>query len=187
MPLDIELFELGAGGIPEPQAEWTAQAHRNLARAFRESPFPNTEFIAVGEGDDREIDALNRLHGAVGTAIVIHHTIPAYKLPTKQGRLEWSLGDSFGQVKEKTGARYALFGYVRDSYASGGRVAAIVVGAILGMGLTGGAQTGYASLVDLETGRIVWFNRLQRGHGDLRNYESARESMKALLEGFPDR
>lgn len=186
MPLDIELFELGAGGIPEPQAEWTAQAHQNLARAFRESQFPNTEFIAVGDGDDRDIEALNRLHGAVGTAIVIHHTIPMYKLPTKQGRLDWSLGDSFGQVREKTGARYALFGYVRDSYASGGRVAAIVVGAILGVGVTGGVQTGYASLVDLETGRIMWFNRLLRGHGDLRSYESARESMKALLEGFPD-
>jgi hypothetical protein len=158
MPLDIELFELGAGGIREPQAEWTAQAHQNFARTFQESPFPNTEFIAVGDGDDRDIEALNRLHGAVGTAIVIHHTITAYKLPTKQGRLDWSLGDSLGQIREKTGARYTLFTYVRDSYASGGRVAAIVVGAILGVGLTGGVQAGYASLVDLETGRIVWFN-----------------------------
>ena len=32
--------------------------------------------------------------------------------------------------------------------------------ALLGVGLAGGSQTGYASLVDLRTGRVVWFNNL---------------------------
>ena len=63
-------------------------------------------------------------------------------------------------LQEKTGARYAVFIYVRDSYASAERKAAMVAMAMLGVGLTGGAQIGYASLVDLETGRVLWFNRL---------------------------
>jgi hypothetical protein len=75
---------------------------------------------------------------------------------------------------------------VRDSYASGERVAAMVVGALLGVGLSGGAQVGYASLVDLANGQIVWFNRLSRASGDLRDPERARESAEALLAGFPE-
>lgn len=186
VPLDIELFELGAGGVLEPNAEWTAQANQNLAKAFREKPFPNTEFVATPDSLRPELEELSRLHGAVGSAIVLHHSTPAFELPTKKGKLDWSLGESFANLKEKTGARYALFGFVRDSYASGGRVAAIVVGALLGVGISGGIQTGYASLVDLETGQIVWFNRLLRGYGDLRSYENAKESLNAMLKDFPD-
>jgi hypothetical protein len=40
---------------------------------------------------------------------------------------------------------------------------------------------GFASLVDLETGDIVWFNRLARAHGDLRTPDAAAETVKALV------
>jgi hypothetical protein len=49
----------------------------------------------------------------------------------------------------------------------------------------GGSQVGFVSLVDLETGNIVWFNRLARRSGDLRTAESAREVAQTLLEGLP--
>ena len=49
----------------------------------------------------------------------------------------------------------------------------------------GGAQVGYASLVDLNTGRVLWFNRLLRGRGDLREADKAAETVNALLEEFP--
>jgi hypothetical protein len=77
---------------------------------------------------------------------------------------------------------------VRDSYASDERKAAMVAIAILTLGraaLTMGVQTGYASLVDLNTGRIVWFNQLMRGTGDLREPEKAAETIDALLREFP--
>lgn len=186
MPLDIELFSLSAGGIPEPQAEWTNKAYENLSRAFREKPFANIEFVQITDDNDPDIEPLNRLHGAVGSAIVLHHTLAMYALPSKQGKLDWSLGETCSKLKAKTGAQYALFSYVRDSYASGERVAAIIVGLIFGVGLQGGVQTGYASLVDLDTGRIVWFNRLARARGDLRDFKNAQESLNSLLDGFPN-
>jgi hypothetical protein len=49
----------------------------------------------------------------------------------------------------------------------------------------GGLQTGYASLVDLNTGRVRWFNRLARGSGDLREADKAADTIEALLEQFP--
>ena len=95
------------------------------------------------------------------------------------------MGDSVKLLKDKTGADYALFTWIRDSYASPERKAAMVVMAILGVGIAGGAQIGYASLVDLNNGRIVWFNDLRRAHGDLRETESAKETVETLLKGFP--
>jgi hypothetical protein len=62
----------------------------------------------------------------------------------------------------------------------------MVIGALLGVGMSGGAQVGYASLVDLSTGQIVWFNRLSRAYGDLRDAQKAVESAQALLAEFPD-
>lgn len=186
MPLDIELFSISAGGVLEPQAEWTAQAHANLRQAFLERKSDlNVNFKPVEDDGDPRIENLNRLHGAVGDAITLHRR-GIYALPTKEGRLDWSLGEEAAAIREKTGADFALFSYVRDSYASGERVAAIVIGAMLGVGMSGGAQVGYASLVDLSTGNIVWFNRLARASGDLRDPEKARESAQALLADFPD-
>jgi hypothetical protein len=107
------------------------------------------------------------------------------KLATKHDRLEWSLGDAVRPLKERTGADYALFTWIRDSYASSERKAAMVVMALLGAISLGGEQVGYASLVDLNTGRVVWFNQLNRMSGDLREPEAAVETVESLLKGFP--
>jgi hypothetical protein len=63
--------------------------------------------------------------------------------------------------------------------------ALIAAAAVLGVGLHGGAQVGFASLVDLNTGNVVWFNQLARGSGDMRTPETARETARALLNGMP--
>jgi hypothetical protein len=61
----------------------------------------------------------------------------------------------------------------------------MVAMALLGVGLAGGSQQGYASLVDLRDGRLVWFNALRRATGDLREPGSAEETLDALLQAFP--
>ena len=57
--------------------------------------------------------------------------------------------------------------------------------ALLGVGITGGFQVGYATLVDLETGQVLWFNQVISGMGDLRDEKSAAASVDSLLAGFP--
>lgn len=185
MPMDVELFSVSAGGVLEPRAEWTTQAQGNLKVAFHDRQQQDGVVFQEFPGEpDEAIENLNRLHGAVGKAINIHHN-GQLKLPTKEGKLEWTLGQDVSIIKEKTGADYALFTFVRDSYTSGERAAAIVVAALFGVGLPGGIQVGYVSLVDLSTGDIVWFNSLIRGSGDLRETEKAKETLTALLKGFP--
>jgi hypothetical protein len=46
-------------------------------------------------------------------------------------------------------------------------------------------QTGYASLIDLETGDVVWLNRVSEGCSDLRDTADLQRTLELLLSGFP--
>ena len=185
MPADVELFEMGVGGLNEPKADWTEAATRHIMADLRARKLRLGERATEIAGEqDEAVEALNGLHGAVARAIVVHHFGPL-KLPTKDGKLDWTLGPGAAKLREVSGADYALFTWVRDSYASADRKAMMVVGALFGVGMAGGVQQAYASLVDLRTGRIVWFNRIARGTGDLREPGPAAETLDALLAGFP--
>ena len=185
MPADVELFEISAGGVGEPRADWTAAASKNIMADLRARKQKlGARATEITDEQDEAVEALNGLHGAVARAIVVHH-FGGLNLPTKDGKLDWTLGPDAARLREKSGADYALFTWVRDSYASAERKAMIVVGALLGVGMGGGVQQAYASLVDLRTGQVVWFNRIVRGTGDLREPEPAKETLDALLNGFP--
>ena len=126
---------------------------------------------------------LVKLHSAVGATMLLNELL--IPLPTKAQKFDWTLGESVQKLRGNTDADYAMFVFIRDSYASTGRGAVIAIGILLGVGIPGGQQVGYASLVDLKSGDIVWFNRLARGGGDLRTPENAMESVKLLLANLP--
>jgi hypothetical protein len=90
---------------------------------------------------------------------------------------------------------YALFLYAEDSFASTGRIALQVLGVagcVVGFcapNIGGGGQFAYASLVDLRSGEVVWFNVLQAGTqiaginmGDIRKPEGAAQMVERLLD-----
>lgn len=189
MPTDIELFSISAGGVLEPKADWTEAASRHFRAAMLEKKQNlglSTIELTAQQAD--EADEVNALHGAVARAISIHH-FGTLALPSKGGKLDWSLGEPAQVIQKITGADYALFSWVRDSYTSDERKAAMVAMAVLSLGrvvpTAGGLQTGYASLVDLKTGQVLWFNRLSRGSGDLREPDKAKETLEVLLQHFP--
>lgn len=187
VPVDVELFSISAGGVFEPRADWTAAAQQHMSAALHE----RLKALGVLSSDldpavaDEHAELLT-LYAAVARSVDLHHGLGgAWALPTKGGRLDWSFGDAMKPLQERSGARYALFTWVRDSYASTERKATAVLMAMIGVAIPLGAQVGYASLVDLQTGRLVWFNRLLRGVGDLREAQPAGESVKLLMTGFP--
>ena len=190
IPTDIELFEISAGGVLEPKADWTEAALKHFKAALNEKKKSlGIKSIELTDKDADDVAEINALHAAVARSIALHHFGPGfYNLPTKEGKLDWSLGEVTREIKKKTGADYALFSWIRDSYASGERVMTIILLALLSRGQAvagGGAQGGYASLVELDTGRVLWFNRLARGTGDLREADKAAETLNALLADFP--
>jgi hypothetical protein len=187
MPTDIELFEISAGGVLEPKADWTEAASKHFKAALNEKKKSlGMKTVELTERDADDVAEINTLHAAVAGSISLHHFGPGFfKLPTKEGKLDWSLGETVREIKKKTGADYALFSWIRDTYASGERVVTMIALALLGIGVPGGAQVGYASLVDLDTGQVLWFNGLVRGTGDLREADKAAETLNVLLADFP--
>lgn len=194
LPPDIELYELTAGGALEPKADWTDAARRNVEEALRQELHSRHDELVLyrPHTDDPETEyahqQLIKLHNVVGKTILAYKVVPGRRLPTKKGRFDWGLGSGVSSFRKDTDARYGLFVTIRDSYSSGGRVAlmAVVLLATGGRAMPqGGSQAGFASLVDLNTGDIVWFNRLASAYGDLRTPEDARAAIRELLTDLP--
>ena len=190
MPVDIELYSISAGGVPEPRADWTEAAQRNFKTVFkRQRGTLGLNITELAEKDADDFAEISSLHTAIARAIAVHHFGPSsLRLPTKEGKLDWSLGESTKALKQATGADYALFSWVRDSHASAERQAAMVAIAVLSLGRAvpgGGRQTAYASLVELDTGRIVWFNRFSRDKGNLKDEDQAAETVERLFRSLP--
>jgi hypothetical protein len=190
MPPDIQLGELDASGLVETRADWTQAAIAHVTSAIRgEVEGRGGELVLYTAPDEGTPDAalhtqLVKLHGAVGTSVLLHK-IGQLPLPGKTGKFDWSLGPDVKALHDHSTADYALFVHIRDSYSSGGRVALKIFAALLGVGVQGGQQIGFASLVDLQTGDVVWFNYLHSTSGDLRTAQGATDSVESLLAGYP--
>lgn len=189
---DIELSEVLAGGVAEPRKEWTeaarrlypAEVHRRLASAgTRQAPDYD---IPDDLPSDSRLGQIIRLNQAVSVS-VLAYTSPGNQLATKRGkRLDWTLGPGVSELRQATGADYALFTYVRDSYTSGGRKALRVAALLLlGGDIGGGSQVGVTTLVDLRSGQVVWFNFISKQTGDLRDEAGAAATAQRMLKGLP--
>ena len=151
----------------------------------------------AGAAPDSVAD-IERLNYVVDEAIVIHKYFGAY-LPTKSRKgLDYTLGQEAVDFGRKTGFDYMLFLHAEDSFASKGRIALQVLGVagcVIGFcapNIGGGGQLAYASLVDLHTGEVVWFNVLMTGTqvaginlGDMRTPEGAAQMVERLLGRRP--
>ena len=183
---DIELSELTAGGANAPRADWTQSAidltRSNIAASLSARGVAVTEADTRSDGRESQVVKLN---SAVGQAILLHLYYAPIKLPQKGAALDWTLGPGAKLLRDRYHGDYALFVHLRDSYSSTGRQALMGVAALLLVPVPGGFQSGFASLVDLRTGKIVWFNRLLSVNGDLRNADDARDTVGELLKGLP--
>lgn len=186
MPPDIRYYLVTAGGMAEPHAEWTRAARNNFAEAigeFAESIGTDLKILDDANLSPSEIE-YEQLHSAVGATIIGNYFGP-YKLPSKAGAFDWSLGPDIARIGEQHDADYALFVYYRDRQASGGRVAFAVLAAAVGAYSDVGSERGFASLVDLETGDIVWFNIVTAGSGELRDRDGAARAVAQLFKDIP--
>ena len=191
MPPDIELYEMTMAGMLEPRADWTASALKHVAEAIKQQLKTHRDTIilykepAEGTSEFKDRQQLIKLHEVVGASIMRHQYPGPLQLPTKAENFEWTLGQGTKKLQDEFDAHYGLFVYMRDSYASAERVVLMIGMAALGVGIPLGQQVGFASLVDLKTGDVVWFNRLFSESGDLRELRLARDSVQNLLDDFP--
>jgi hypothetical protein len=198
---DVTVGSLTTGGMVEPRADWTEQARRSITEALRaQQEGRGGKMTIVEHRNDltgvtaQELADVERLNYVVDQSIVLHKYL-GETLPTKRGKgLDWTLGQDAVKLGQKSGFDYALFLHAEDQIASGGRIALGVIGlagCFIGFcapNVGGQQQLDYASLVDLKTGEVVWFNVVQAGSqvpgikfGDLRTPGGAAQMVDRLL------
>lgn len=204
---DVHVGSMKVGGLDEPNAEWTEQARTNIqAELQKRAASMNAEVSIIDDLAGENAALLTEYRGlfeAVSGSIFQHVTAGdrlATKTITKQvgsgssaretkvHTLDWTLGPGAAELKSTTGADYAMFVFTHDAYGDAGRkVAQVLAAGLLGAYIPAGIHIGYAGLVDLETGRVVWFNSDLEMGGDPRKPEGADKRVGQLLDGFPVR
>jgi hypothetical protein len=198
---DVTVGSLATGGMVEPRADWTEQARTNIIAALRAQQAARGGKLTIVEHrneltgvPEQELADVERLNFVVDESIVEHKYLGDY-LPTKRRMgLDWTLGEDAVWLGQKSGYDYALFLHAEDEVASKGRIALGVLGlagCIVGFcapNVGGAEQLDYASLVDLKTGDVVWFNVVDAASqvpgikfGDLRTPEGAAQMVERLL------
>jgi hypothetical protein len=198
---DVTVGSITTGGMVEPRADWTEQARHSIVEALRAQQASRGGKVTIIEHRTdlpgvtaQELADVERLNFAVDQSIV-DAKYGGDSLPTKRGKgLDWTLGQDAVKLGQKTGYDYALFLHAEDQVASGGRVALGILGlagCFIGFcapNVGGQQQLDYASLVDLKTGEVVWFNVVAAGSqvpgikfGDLRTPEGAAQMVERLL------
>lgn len=191
----VKVGAQSTGGLFEPNAQWTEDARKHLSGALlaRKSTLGNEVIFAPEPlGDDAiALQEHMALFSAVSSAVIQYQFFVGNRLPTKKRDnkndvFDWSLGDKVATLPGASDADYGLFIYNEDQFGSTGRKLLQVV-ALLGPGISvkSGEHKGYAALVDLKTGDVLWLNADGAMGGDVRDAEGATKRIAQLLEGIP--
>ena len=133
------------------------------------------------ELEETEI-AYQKLYSAVGNTVLINYFGPS-KLPTKDDEFDWTLGPGVPTLVKNMMPITPYSVSYRDYQASGGRIAFAILAAAAGVGVATGSEGGFASLIDLKTGDIVWFNVVNAGSGELRNEKRRSDCGQHIVQG----
>lgn len=189
----VRVGEQSTGGLFEPNADWTSQAKENIERELaRVQGTLGNEVVRIEVDSSPQAQGLKQYHalfGAVASSVIEYQFFVGNRLPTKKKEKDfvWTVGPEIAELAAVKGFDYILLLSTKDAYGSTGRKILQVVGLLGGIGVTSGEHIGYAGLIDIRTGDLVWLNAdLQMG-GDVRTEEGAEKRVRQLLEGFPGR
>jgi hypothetical protein len=191
----VSVGSQSTGGMFEPNADWTEQAKSNIQVALEELQARlGNEVVEAPEafGEDAlAVEEHMALFAAVSQAVIEYQFFVGNRLPTKKKDnkadvFDWSLGDGVADLPGAESADYGLFIFNKDAYGSTGRKILQAV-ALLGPGIAvkSGEHLGYAGLVDLRTGDLLWLNADGAMGGDVREAEGSQKRVRQLLEEFP--
>lgn len=190
----ISVGAQSTAGIFEPNGAWTDQARANLqaALAKAQASLGNTVVVApeaYGE-DAQKLQEHMQLFAAVSNAVIRYQFFVGNRLPTKKrdnksAVFDWSLGKGVADLPGAKDADYGLFLFTRDAYGSTGRKMLQMLAMFGGVAVQSGQHQGFAGLVDLRTGDLLWLNADEQMGGDVREAEGSEKRIHQLLEDFP--
>lgn len=187
----IKVGAQSTGGMFEPNADWTAQGRENLGKALiaAQTTLGNT-IVPYDEsipGDPLILNQYRNLFSSLADSVIEYQFFRGNRLPTKgrKGEFDWSIGSEIARLPGLRDADYILFITTEDHFGSTGRKILQVAAFLGGVAVKSGIHKGYAGLIDVKTGQLVWLNADRGMGGDPRTPEGATKRVSQLLEGFP--
>ena len=198
---DVSVGSVTTGGMVEPRADWTETARANLIAALKAQQagrggnvlvLERRDALAGGQRRDscgaraaprggRQLDRAAQISRRLACRPSAAAGSNIRWVPTRSASARRPAMTMPCSCTPKTGSPRPG----GSPWACSGWPAA-VIGFCAPMG--GGGQFAYASLVDLRTGEVVWFNVLQTGSqvagitfGDIRKPEGAAQMVERLL------
>lgn len=196
LPIDIRVHEISAGGVVEKVDAWSQRATQAA----------NTYVRSLDERDDGiALMPVPTLSGEEQAALDQHvalYDVVAYTAYSAQRSndpvwrkrgddLDYTIGPGLGALADKSGADAALVIIGSDHISSTGRKAANValtfVGALIGVAAVphGGEAFVSAGVVDLRTGRLLWFDTHRSSNLDLDEEKGVKAVLDAIFKNYP--
>ncbi len=201
MDPDVKMNFLTTSG-PELRVDWSETAEANLMtgleRALKSSG--DTLLAHTSEKDMSEDAKQVMLLNAAVTETMKYHVgltgsnVVPVALPHKvDAPFDYSLGQSVQEMSDGYEADYALFMTANSQFQSSGVIFRNLLIAAATGAMSGGAYVSmpanqsyngvFVTLVDLETGQIVWANG--KPNGDPRDPEAAKTIIADIMENSP--
>jgi hypothetical protein len=194
LPVDMDVYEMSAGGVKEEVPEWSHTAETNIRHALlvsrdvKGSSYPTRQIDSSSlTPDEQEIlEEHLALFNAVA-ANALWASLPANTAwHFKTEHFDYTLGNGLSFLKTKYGLDAGLIILGEDVVTTAGRKTTAFVGAMLGIAIPLGHSVLIAGLVDFNTGDLLWMNHeVSTGGTDLRDADSCREMADRLMKEYP--
>jgi hypothetical protein len=190
LPVDVDVYELSAGGVKEEVPEWSNTAETNIRNALLVAKGAGGTCCTTRRVDTSSLTPAEReileehlaLFNRVATNAMLN---TAWHF--KAEHFDYTLGDGLGFLKEKYGLDAGLVITGEDVVSSSGRKTTAVLGAMFGVAIPLGHSILMGGLVDFSTGDLLWLNHVvsAAGQTDLRDPASCLELAKTLMQDYP--
>lgn len=195
LPVDVDVYELSAGGVKEEVPEWSSTAETNIRNALLVSKGSGGKCCVTRPVDTSSLTADEREileeHLALFNTVATNAMWATLPYNTawhfKSENFDYTLGDGLRFLKEKYGLDAGLVITGEDVVSSSGRKTTAVLGAIFGIAVPLGHSILMGGLVDFSSGDLLWLNHVvsTAGQDDLRDPASCIELAKSLMKEYP--
>lgn len=193
LPVDVDVYEMSAGGVKEEVPEWSRAAESNLRNALLMTA-PGDSCCVTRQIDTASLTAEER--AVVEEHLTLFSTVAGNALwRDLPGNSAWkfrsehfddTLGDGLAFLKTKYGMDAGLVILGEDVVSTAGRKTTAFVGAIFGVAVPLGHSVLIGGLVDFGSGDLLWMDHaVSTGTADLRDPDSCRELAHGLMKDYP--
>lgn len=188
MPLEVQMYQLQAGGTAELMDEWNDEVRADIKDSLQKylgSAYDlDLTFIDEAQLKKNHRDLWRKykvLYETVATSALIH-SFDITAFPSKKKNFDYTLGAGIENLAKPLGADALLFVYGSDYIQTTGRR---IVAAVNLYMLEFGADTLTMGLIDGKTGDILWFKRSEPAtEFNLRDHAQLEETIRWMTKDF---